>query len=380
MKPDNNTDRTDRKKATRNSIYRYLYNCKGFCSRQTLSNELGLSLPTVYQNLAELMDMGLVCAADEKLSTGGRRVEGLQIIPDAHIAVGISVGIDSFRISEVDLHLNELAYKKVSIHGPINNVIEDYGDLIDVEVETFLDEFKIDRNRLLGIGFAFPGIVAEDGKTLEFAPTLGLRNVSLNKFVDRAPYPVHLENDANCGGGAEWFVRDAANNIVYLSLENGIGGAVFGNGMPYYGDNHRSGEFGHICVEPGGLKCSCGRYGCLEAYCSARRISSDIGITLEEFFEGLQKRNVDYMLLWENFLQHLAIGINNIRMALDCDVVLGGYLSEYLADYMPRLKEYLIALNPFETNANYVHLSRQRKHSISMGAALYFITKFLEEF
>ena len=31
----------DRKRATRNSVYHYLYNCKDFCSRQILANELG---------------------------------------------------------------------------------------------------------------------------------------------------------------------------------------------------------------------------------------------------------------------------------------------------------------------------------------------------
>lgn len=373
MKMESNTDR---KRATRNSVYRYLYDCKGFCSRQTLANELGLSLPTVYQNLSELMDMGLVCATDEKLSTGGRRVEGLSIVSDARVAVGVSISNHGLRISEVDLKLNELAYKKVTARRP--STYEEYSELFVDEVKTFIDEFKIDRERLLGVGIALPGVVSMDGFRLEYAPTLGVWNTSLEKFIERSPFPVHIENDANCGGGAEWFLRDSASNIAYLSLEDGIGGAVFGNGLPYFGDNHRSGEFGHICVEPGGLKCSCGRQGCLEAYCSARRISNDLGITVEEFSDGLKKGNIEYSLLWENFLQHLAIGISNIRMVLDCDVVLGGFMSEYLENSLPRLKEYLAALNPFEPNADYVCLSR-RKHTIPMGAALYFVKKFIEE-
>ena len=46
---------TDRRRQTRSSIYRNIYYAKGFCSRQSLARELGLSLPTVYQNLSELM-------------------------------------------------------------------------------------------------------------------------------------------------------------------------------------------------------------------------------------------------------------------------------------------------------------------------------------
>lgn len=367
----------DRKRATRNSIYHYLYNSKEFCSRQILANELGLSLPTVYQNLSELMELGLVCITDEKLSTGGRRVEGLSIVEDARFAIGVSISDDALRISAADLRLNELAYKKVTMRHSENYIA--YAQRLRTELDCFIDELEIDRGRLLGVGIAFPGIVSKDGMTLEYAPTLGLKNVSLKELGSELPYEIHIENDANCGGGTERFARDGKENIAYLSIEEGIGGAVFTNGMPYFGDNHRSGEFGHICVEPGGLRCSCGRQGCLEAYCSSRRISTDIGITIEEFFDGIQNRNVDYYMKWESYLYHLASGINVIRMVLDCDVVLGGFMTEYLADSMPRLGEYLAALNSFERSSDYLHLSRQRKHAIPMGATLYFITKFLDE-
>lgn len=374
MRTENNGDR---KRATRNSIYRYIYNSKDFCSRQILANELGLSLPTVYQNLAELMELGLVRATDEKLSTGGRRVEGLSIVEDARFAVGVSVSDDALRMSAVDLRLNELAYKKVSMRCSEDGKI--YTERIREEFEAFIGEVKTDRGRLLGVGIAFPGIVSKDGATLEFAPTLGLRNASLKDFNSNSPYEIHIENDANCGGGAEWFARDGKENIAYLSIEEGIGGAVFTNGTQYFGDDHRSGEFGHICVEPGGLRCSCGRQGCLEAYCSSRRISTELGITPEEFFEGVRERDIGCIMKWESYLYHLAVGINNIRMLLDCDVVLGGYMAEYLADSVPRLREYLSALDPFERSAGYLHLSRRHKHAIPMGAALYFITKFLDE-
>lgn len=367
----------DRKRATRNSIYHYLYNSKEFCSRQILANELGLSLPTVYQNLSELMELGLVCITDEKLSTGGRRVEGLSIVEDARFAIGVSISDDALRISAADLRLNELAYKKVTMRHSENYIA--YAQRLRTELDCFINELEIDRGRLLGVGIAFPGIVSKDGMTLEYAPTLGLKNVSLKELGSELPYEIHIENDANCGGGTERFARDGKENIAYLSIEEGIGGAVFTNGMPYFGDNHRSGEFGHICVEPGGLRCSCGRQGCLEAYCSSRRISTDIGITIEEFFDGIQNRNVDYCMKWESYLYHLASGINVIRMVLDCDVVLGGFMTEYLADSMPRLGEYLAALNSFERSSDYLHLSRQRKHAIPMGATLYFITKFLDE-
>ena len=83
-------------------------------------------------------------------------------------------------------------------------------------------------------------------------------------------------------------------------------------------------------------------------------------------------------LLWENTLRHLAFGIYNIRMALDCNIILGGFLTEYLVPYFPRLREYAAALNPFESTADYLHLSVLRKHTISLGVSLHFVVEFLK--
>ena len=40
----------DRRRQTRSSVYHCLYEAEGFCTRQTLAQSLGLSLPTIYQN------------------------------------------------------------------------------------------------------------------------------------------------------------------------------------------------------------------------------------------------------------------------------------------------------------------------------------------
>ena len=370
---------TDRRRQTRNNVYRYIYDAKGFCSRQSLSRELGLSLPTVYQNLAELMSAGLVRDSGELQSTGGRKASGLSIVPDARVAVGISVTEHRLRLAAAGLLLNELAYQEVD-NSPIVS-FADMGELLAQSLEQFLDSFSIDRKKLLGVGIALPAVMSPDSRYITAAPTLRLKDTSLEGLTDSIPYPTYVENDATSGGHAELFVRRSTRNMAYLSLEDGIGGAILFAGAPYVGDNRRSGEFGHICVEPGGLRCTCGRQGCLEAYCSPRRIRAAFGIPLEEFFPKLEGRGgqyAEYETLWDNMLRHLAIGICNIRMTLDCDVVLGGFLSEFLAPYLPRLKEYVAGMNPFEPDARYLHLSTLRHHTVPLGVALHFIVDFLE--
>lgn len=373
------TTAAERKRHTRSDIYRYIYDAKGFCSRQDLARDLGLSLPTVYQKLSRLMADGLVRDSGEQRATGGRKASGLSIVPDARVAVGVSVTEHRLRLAAADLLLNELAYQEVDT-GPIVR-FADMGGSISQVLEEFLDRFSIDRSRLLGVGIALPAVMSPDSRFITAAPTLRLKDTSLEGLVDPIPYPTYVENDATSGGHAEFFVRGNGRNMAYLSLENGVGGAILVGGAPYLGDNRRSAEFGHMCVEPGGLRCTCGAQGCLEAYCSPRRIRAAFGITLEEFFPKLEQHGPQYVgheALWDNMLRHLAIGIRNIRMMLDCDVVLGGFLSEFLAPYLPRLKEYVAGIDPFESDTSYLHLSTLRRHTVPLGVALHFIVDFLE--
>ena len=362
--------------SARSRIYRYLYDSSEFCSKQMLADSCGVSMPTLYQNLNELIEQGLVRYTGEAQFTGGRRAQGLDIVPDARVALGLSVSENNLRLVAADLRLRELGYRSLPF-DLYRQLPYDASGFARI-VEDFLDEFSIDRRKLLGVGVTIPGLLTADHTRLLVAPTLGLRDLSLEGLIRSVPYPVHVENDGSASGHAEYFVRGRSGSMAYLSLEEGVGGAVLMDGALCAGDNARSGEFGHICVEPGGLPCSCGRSGCLEAYCSSRRIEERFGVPLEDFFRGAAEHRPEYEALLYDMLRHLAVGVHNIRMTLDCDVVLGGFLSEYLPPYLEVLRGYVRALDAFCDNADYVQLSRLRRHITPLGAALYYLRGFLK--
>lgn len=365
-----------RSASTRSRIYRRLYDSPDFCSRQSLARDCEISLPTLHQYLTELFEAGLVRYSGEERSTGGRRVQGLDIVPDARIALGVSVTGQHLRLSAADLRLRELAYRHVEFDLPAHLRYAD-GAMAGI-IEQFLDDFGLDSSKLLGVGVTIPGLISPDGSRITFAPTLGIQDAPLAPLTQGIGYSVHVENDGTASGRAESFARRRSRlNMAYLSLEYGIGGAVLINGVPYHGDSAKSGEFGHICVEPGGLRCSCGHQGCLEAYCSAARIETGVGVGLEEFFRGAGEHRPDYEALLFDMLRHLAVGINSIHQVLDSDVVLGGFLSEYLQPYLPTLKRYVQAGNPFGGDAEFVQLSSVPRHITALGAALSFILEFV---
>jgi len=368
--------KTERRKQTRNSIYQYLFSSDTPHSKQEIAYDLSLSMPTVHQNLAELFKAGLTRPAGTQQSTGGRRATCLTIAENARFAVGISVMGSGLHFLAANLRMQEIAFKK--IQQPAIDEIDDVGKLLSDELEKFLDENGLNRSKLLGVGITLPAVFDVKRDEILLSPTLRLKEFSLNKIIQYLSYPTYVSNDATSGGYTEWFTRPAQSCMAYIFLENGVGGAVLLDGAPYEGVNQRSGEFGHMCVEPNGLPCKCGKFGCLEAYCSSARISDDLGITLEQFFEGLNQHNTAYEELWLDVLKHLAIGINNIRMTLDCDVVIGGLLAQFMEPYLPKLRSLAAELNTFESSADYIKLCHYPKRASTLGVALHFIKEFVD--
>jgi len=366
------------RQTNRRRVLRYIYDSEQPVTKQEIAGDLSLSLPTVTGNLDELLEEGLVSCSGTQESTGGRKPRTYALEPRARVAVGITVQRDEVRLLAIDMRVQELGCREVPLSY---SHTAEYYEKLSLCLEELLDDFHLERNRLLGVGIALPAVMSPDSRVITAGPTLRLKDTSLADLTASIPYPAHVENDATSGGHAEAFAHSGSRNMAYLSWENGVGGAVVLGGRPYLGDNRRSGEFGHICVEPGGLRCACGRNGCLEAYCSPRRIREAFGLSPEEFFRRLEEDGPGrgaYAALWDNMLRHLAVGVCNLRMTLDCDVVIGGLMSEFLEPYLPRLREYAAGGNPFEQSADYVHLSAMRRHTVPLGVALHFIADFLE--
>ena len=103
--------------SVKSRLYRYLYENKEFCTRQILAKQCRISLPTLFQNLSELMDEGLVRYSGQEKCTGGRKALGLEVSSDARFAMGVSALGNSLRIAAADLRLKELAYREIPFSG-----------------------------------------------------------------------------------------------------------------------------------------------------------------------------------------------------------------------------------------------------------------------
>jgi len=85
------------------------------------------------------------------------------------------------------------------------------------------------------------------------------------------------------GAGKETLDKDKLH-LVYVTLSTGFGGGVWDGGHLVRGKEGNT-EVGHFVVHKGGLKCGCGNYGCVEAYCSGSGIAKNARLQLVN--EGL---------------------------------------------------------------------------------------------
>ena len=93
---------TDVKKLNKNRIFRLIYNSDKI-SRQEIADRLGLSLPTVNQNLKMLMEDGLIEYVGNFTSTGGRRAQAITISNNARKAISVNIKADYINVDVVGL-------------------------------------------------------------------------------------------------------------------------------------------------------------------------------------------------------------------------------------------------------------------------------------
>jgi predicted NBD/HSP70 family sugar kinase len=124
-----------------------------------------------------------------------------------------------------------------------------------------------------GIGINLPGRFNPHLEKSIFAPNVDWPIGKLKSRVERATgLPVVVDNVANaCALSEVWFgYSDRMHDLVVVNVSEGIGTGIFANGHLLRGDAGVAGEFGHVQLDPNGVRCGCGGTGCWETLASNR--------------------------------------------------------------------------------------------------------------
>jgi glucokinase len=79
--------------------------------------------------------------------------------------------------------------------------------------------------------------------------------------------PVHVGNDVQVATDGEFALGAGKpyRSLLGVFWGTGVGGGIILDGKPWLGRGSAA-EIGHVVVKNRGRKCTCGRYGCMEAY------------------------------------------------------------------------------------------------------------------
>lgn len=122
------------------------------------------------------------------------------------------------------------------------------------------------------VGVGSPGMIDNVNGRLVYAnnlPEWTGENIAAS-LQERTGAVARLANDADCAAWGEFLAGAGKiyDSMVLLTLGTGVGGGVIQDGKLFTGGQGGM-EIGHTTLYAGGEPCSCGRKGCLEAYCSA---------------------------------------------------------------------------------------------------------------
>lgn len=358
----------DKRSQTRAKIINYLLN-HSITSKTELAKELNLSMPTVLTNVNELIAKGIIAELGEYESTGGRKAKSIGINKAYGYAMGMVITSNHLELALVNLGYEVEQVKRVRLKfSPELS----YCEAVAEQVKQFQKEC-LNGESLLGIGVAIPGIIDQKKNLITKSHALQLENYSLHFLEQVLGMPVHFENDANAAMLAE--DTQKYPNAIYLSLNHTLGGAFCIDGQLFRGQNQKAGEFGHMILVPGGRTCYCGKSGCADAYCAASVLTQDNQITLDSFMEKVKAGDETAIAEWDQYLDHLALLISNLRMAYDMDIILGGDVGGVLADQMITLGQKVMDHNLFDRDISYLKTCSYKKEASAVGAAKHFLMK-----
>ncbi|RPJ20202.1 MAG: ROK family protein [Chloroflexi bacterium] len=199
------------------------------------------------------------------------------------------------------------------------------------------------------IGIASPGPLDPHTGTILATPNIPeWKNFPVApKLSQHFGVPVHLDNDANMAGLAEWQygAGKGHQNLVYLTISTGIGGGVISSGCLLQGFHGMGAELGHMLIDPDGPLCGCGHRGHVESFCSGPSITRYVneqlkagqksalhaqpGLDTAQIAEAARAGDPLAISAFERAGHYLGIGVANYLAIFDPSILIfGGGVSQ----------------------------------------------------
>jgi glucokinase len=217
-----------------------------------------------------------------------------------------------------------------------------------------------------GVGVGCKGLINPDSTRIEIlpGPLHFLEGLLLSDLVGLPmDVPVFADNDARVAMAGEmaWGAARDREDVLMLTLGNGVGGAVIAGGRLLRGHSGMAGMLGHVTVEPEGARCFCGNRGCLETVFSAKAIEAEAWsavhrgcasaltrlfseqpqlATCRTIFQAASEGDEVSRDIVSNAIRRLGAALAGLLHAFDPElVIIGGRVADAGADLLSPLRE-----------------------------------------
>lgn len=241
-------------------------------SRAELTRLTGLNRSTIGLLVADLAAAGIVAEGAPVTGSIGR--PSPLVLPGPDLAViAVNPDVDAIIVGVVGLGGVVHARERVELAD-----VPSVTDTVEIVVATARRLLEGLSLTVVGAGVAVPGLVRARSGEVALAPHLQWRDDAVAAPLASAlGVPVAVDNDANAGLVAETLfgAGRGRSNVVYLNGSvSGIGGAVLTDGAIMRGADGFAGELGHTFIRSDGVRCHCGRTGCLETEVNVQRLEA----------------------------------------------------------------------------------------------------------
>ncbi|UFS57915.1 ROK family protein [Subtercola endophyticus] len=250
----------------------------GAQTRAQLTRLSGLNRSTIGALVTELGDLGLAYETEPHDSGLVGRPSPIVHANEKVVAITVNPDVDAITIGVVGLGAE--LHKRIRFETASVPTVREAVNVVTAVVAGMQSELEA-QFRVVGVGIAIPGLVNSNDGTVLLAPHLDWHDESVARpMADALGYPARAANDAGLATVAESLFGSGrgVSDLVYLNgSASGIGGGVLVGGSMLRGAQGFAGELGHTLVNSTGIRCHCGKIGCLETEVNLGRLLAVLG-------------------------------------------------------------------------------------------------------
>ncbi len=245
-------------------------------------------------------------------------------------AIAVDIGGTKATVATIDTAFNVIERREISTGAAL-----DLENALEVATNQVLQATTGD---LLGVGIGSAGPLDLAAGTISPVNIPSWRPFAVVDFFRAMTKSenVVLHGDGMAVADAEHQLGAGrgSRNMLGMVVSTGVGGGLILNGNLIAGESGNVSFFGHHSINHTGIKCTCGRVGCVEAYASGPsmvRRACELGWSGDDFIslaESARKADERALQAIDEGAHALAVAIINVAAINDLElVVIGGGVS-----------------------------------------------------